>query len=71
MSEPLVNGTNGSGQEMRIKVGTMDRLALLCFCGVGAVFAIIGAAISLGAGGAMLGLGISIMALALFYAILG
>jgi hypothetical protein len=61
----------GSGQMMRIKVGTIDRLALLCVCAVGALFAIAGGAIALGAGGAMIGLGISMMALAIFYAILG
>jgi hypothetical protein len=38
---------------------------------VGALFAVAGGALALGAGGAMLGLGISIMAFAVFYAILG
>ena len=61
----------GSRQMMRIKVGTMDRLALLCVCAGGALFSVVGGAIALGVGGAMLGLGISMMALAVFYAILG
>jgi hypothetical protein len=56
---------------MQIKIGTIDRLALLCVCAVGAFFAVLGGAIALGAGGAMLGLGISMMALTVFYAILG
>jgi hypothetical protein len=60
-----------SGQIMRIKIGTIDRLALLCVCALGALFAVVGGAIALGAGGAMLGLGISMMAFAVFYAILG
>ncbi len=47
------------------------KLALLCICAVGALFAVAGGALALGAGGAMLGLGISIMAFAVFYAILG
>ena len=59
-----------NGQLMRIKVGTIDRLELLCICAVGALFAVAGGGIALGAGGAMLGLGISMMALAVFYAIL-
>ncbi len=66
-----INAATGRAQMMRIRVGTIDRLALLCICAVGALFAVAGGAIALGAGGAMLGLGISIMAFAVFYAILG
>jgi hypothetical protein len=56
---------------MRVKVGTIDRLALLCISVLGAALAVIGGAIALGVGGALLGLGLSMMALAFFYAILG
>jgi hypothetical protein len=56
---------------MRIKVGTIDRLALLCVCAVGALFTVVGGTIALGVGGAMLGLGISMMGVAVFYAVLG
>jgi hypothetical protein len=71
MKDPLVYGNDRRGQIMRIKVGTIDRLALLCVCAVGALLAVVGGAIALGAGGAMLGVGISMMAFAVFYAILG
>jgi hypothetical protein len=56
---------------MRVKVVTIDRLALLCISVLGAALAVIGGAIALGVGGAILGLGLSMMALAFFYAILG
>jgi hypothetical protein len=56
---------------MRIKVGTIDRLALLCISAVGAALAVVGGAIALGVGGAILGLGLSMMAIAVFYAVLG
>jgi hypothetical protein len=64
-------GNDGSGQMMRVKVGTIDRLALLCISVLGAALAVIGGAIALGFGGAILGLGLSMMVLAVFYAILG
>jgi hypothetical protein len=56
---------------MRIKVGTIDRLALFCISAVGAALAVIGGAIALGVGGALLGLGLSMMAFAVFYALMG
>ena len=55
---------------MRVKVSTIDRLALLCISVLGAALAVIGGAIALAVGGAILGLGLSMMALAVFYAIL-
>jgi hypothetical protein len=70
-SGPLATGNDGSGQMMRVKVGTIDRLALLCISVLGAALAVIGGAIALGVGGAILGLGLSMMGLAIFYAILG
>jgi hypothetical protein len=69
--DPLATGNDGGGQMMRVKVGTIDRLALLCISVLGAALAVIGGAIALGVGGALLGLGLSMMALAFFYAILG
>ena len=67
----LANGNDGRGQMVRMKVGTTDRLALFCVSAVGAALAVVGGAVALGTGGAILGAGLSIMAFALFYALLG
>jgi hypothetical protein len=56
---------------MRMKVGPIDRLALLCIFVVGAVLAVIGGTSALGVGGGIFGLGLSLMSLAIFYALLG
>jgi hypothetical protein len=46
-------------------------LALFCISAVRAALAVIGGAIALGVGGALLGLGLSMMTFAVFYALLG
>jgi hypothetical protein len=56
---------------MRMKVGPIDRLALLRIFVVGAVLAVIGGTSALGVGGGIFGLGLSLMSLAIFYALLG
>jgi hypothetical protein len=56
---------------MRLKVGTIDRLALFCISAAGTALAVIGGAIALGVGGAILELGLSMMAFAVFCALLG
>jgi hypothetical protein len=56
---------------IRMKVGTTDRLALFCVAAVGAALAVVGGAVALGIGGAILGVGLSMMAFAVFYALLG
>ena len=55
---------------IRMKVDTTDRLALFCVSAVGAALAIVGGAVALGIGGAILGVGVSMMAFAVFYALL-
>jgi hypothetical protein len=56
---------------IRMKVDTTDRLALFCISAVGAALAVIGGAVALGTGGAILAVGVSMMAFAVFYALLG
>jgi hypothetical protein len=56
---------------IRMKVRTTDRLALFGVSALGAALAVVGGAVALGTGGAILGAGLSIMAFALFYALLG
>jgi hypothetical protein len=67
----LASGNDGRGQMIRMKVGTTDRLALFCVAAVGAALAVVGGAVALGIGGAILGVGLSMMAFAVFYALLG
>ena len=56
---------------IRMKVCTTDRLALFCVSAVGAALAVVGGAVALGTGGAILAVGVSMMAFAVFYALLG
>jgi hypothetical protein len=65
------SGNDGRGQMIRMKVDTPDRLALFCISAVGAALAVVGGAVALGIGGAILGAGLSLMAFAVFYALLG
>jgi hypothetical protein len=67
----FASGNNGRGQMIRMKVCTIDRLALFGVSALGAALAIVGGAVALGTGGAILGAGLSMMAFAVFYALLG
>jgi hypothetical protein len=67
----FASGNDGRGQMIRMKVDTTDRLALFCVSAVGAALAVVGGAVALGTGGAILGAGLSMMAFAVFYALLG
>ena len=66
----LASDHDGRGQMIRMKVDTTDRLALFCVSAVGAALAVVGGAVALGIGGAILGVGVSMMAFAVFYALL-
>ena len=66
----FASGNNGRGQMIRMKVDTTDRLALFGVSALGAALAVVGGAVALGTGGAILGAGLSMMAFAVFYALL-